>query len=64
MRYDPATRVLSLSFTRSPKEHVDVMFETGRRMMTSADPRSAWTGFGIAVGAHAGYDVLVGVTIT
>lgn len=53
MRYDPATRVLSLSFTRDPKEHADVMFETGRRMMTSSDPVSAWTGFGIAIGFGA-----------
>ena len=37
MRYDPATRILSLSFTRRPGEHVDVMLETGRRMVTGPD---------------------------
>ena len=53
MRYDPATRVLSLSFIRDPKEHIDVMLETGRRMATSTDPVSAWAGFGVAIGFGA-----------
>lgn len=53
MRYDPATRILSLSFTRRPGEHVDVMLETGRRMVTGPDPLSAWTGFGMAIGFGA-----------
>jgi len=41
MRYDLSTRVLSLSFKRKPAEHVEVMLETGRRMMASLDPLSA-----------------------
>lgn len=53
MRYDPATRLLSLSFTRDPGEHADVMLELGRRMTTSADPLSPWTGLGIALGFGA-----------
>lgn len=53
MRYDSADRILSLSFTRDPAEHADVMIEAGRRMMTSTDPISAWTGFGVAIGFGA-----------
>ena len=59
MGYDPATRILSLSFTRDPKEHADVMFETGRRMMTSTDPLSAWAGFGVAIG----FGAIVGIVM-
>jgi hypothetical protein len=53
MAYDPATRILSLSFARDPSEQADVMLEAGRRMMTSTEPLSAWTGFGIAIGFGA-----------
>jgi hypothetical protein len=59
MRYDPATRVLSLSFTRDPVEHADVMLEAGRRMTTSTDPVSAWTGLGVAVG----FGAIVGIVM-
>jgi hypothetical protein len=59
MRYDPATRVLSLSFTRDPEEHADVMLDTGRRMMTSTDPASAWTAFGMAIG----FGAIVGIVM-
>lgn len=50
MRYDPADRVLSLSFARDREEHADVMLETSRRMTTTTDPVSAWTGFGMVIG--------------
>lgn len=56
MRYDPGTRVLSLSFARDPEEHTDVMLEAGRRMMSQADTVRPGTailvaiGFGVAVG--------------
>lgn len=53
MRYDPADRVLSLSFTRNPQEHADVMIESGRRMLTSTEPAYAWGGFGVAIGFGA-----------
>jgi hypothetical protein len=53
MRYDPASRILSLSFTRNPGEHADVMLDMGRRMTTAADPLSAWAGFGLAIGFGA-----------
>lgn len=59
MRYDPADRILSLSFTRDPAEHADVMIEAGRRMMTRTDPTSAWTGFGVAIG----FGAVVGVVM-
>lgn len=59
MRYDPSTRVLSLSFKRNPAEHVDVMLETGRRMMTNPDPLSAWAGFGMAIG----FGAVVGIVV-
>lgn len=59
MRYDPASRVMSLSFTRNPDEHVDVMLETGRRMMTSPDPVSAWAAFGVAIG----FGAIVGIVM-
>jgi hypothetical protein len=59
MRYDPSTRILSLSFKRSPGEHVDAMLETGRRMMTSPDPLSAWAGLGMAIA----FGALVGIVM-
>lgn len=59
MAYDPETRILSLSFTRDPGEHADAMLEMGRRMTTSADPISAWTGFGLAIG----FGAVVGVVM-
>lgn len=59
MAYDPATRVLSLSFARDPSEQADVMLEAGRRMTTSTEPMAAWTGFGIAIG----FGVLVGIVM-
>ena len=57
MPYDPATRVLSLSFTRDPEEHADVMLDAARRMVTETDPGLAWgrfIGFAIGLGATVG----------
>lgn len=59
MRYDPASRVLSLSFTRDPREHADVMLEMGRRLTTGTDPLSVWTGFGLAIG----FGAIVGIAM-
>lgn len=53
MRYDPADRVLSLSFTRDPREHADIMLDAGRRMMASTNPFSAWARLGMMVGFGA-----------
>jgi hypothetical protein len=57
MPYDPATRVLSLSYTRDPEEHADVMLGTARHMVTEADPGLAYgrfIGFAIGLGATVG----------
>ena len=59
MRYDPASRVMSLSFIRDTAEHTEVMIETGRRMMTGTEPIAAWTALGIALG----FGVIVGIVM-
>lgn len=59
MPYDPATRILSLSFIRDTDEHTDVMLETGRRMMTGTEPTSTWAALGIALG----FGVAVGIVM-
>lgn len=53
MRYDPADRILSLSFTRDPEEHTEVMLEAGRRMMTHADTIGPVTAVLVAIGFGA-----------
>jgi hypothetical protein len=54
MRHDPASRVLSLSFTRDPAEHADVMIAAGRRMFPvrrSSSLRWSWIRFSLAIAA-------------
>lgn len=60
MSYDPATRVLSLSFTRDPQEHADVMMDAARRMVTETDPGIAW---GRVIGVAMGFGVVVGIVM-
>ncbi|MBX9457472.1 MAG: hypothetical protein KL863_16480 [Rhizobium sp.] len=59
MRYDPADRILSLSFIRDPREHADMMLEAGRRMTTATNPFSAWAGVGVMVG----FGAIVGISM-
>ena len=53
MRYDPADRILSISFKRDSQEHADVMIEAGKRLIASDDPVSAWKPFVLVVGIGA-----------
>jgi hypothetical protein len=49
MRTDAQNRIMSLSFQRDPKEHAEVMFSAGRRLMTPARGSSVWPFFAIAI---------------
>lgn len=60
MPYDPATRVLSLSYTRDPEEHADVMLDAARRMVTETDPGLAW---GRVVGLAVGLGAAIGIVM-
>lgn len=59
MRYDPTTRLMTLSFVRDPAEHAGILMEVGKRLVTSTKRISAWVPFfgAIAVG------VVVGITM-
>lgn len=59
MRYDPADRVLSLSFAREPEEHADVILEAGRRMLAGPGSGSPWRMFFVAIG----FGVVVGIAM-
>lgn len=59
MRYDPADRILSLSFAREPQEHADVMLEAWRRMLAGPGSGSPWRSFFMAVG----FGVVVGIAM-
>lgn len=59
MRYDPATRIMTLSFIRSPEEHADVMMEAGKRLLRKTDAVSPWTPFFVTIGVGA----VVGITM-
>lgn len=56
MRYDPADRILSLSFSRDPEEHASAMIEAGRKLAAPTGRVSPWgpfflmIGIGVAIG--------------
>lgn len=42
VRYEAVNRIISVSFERAPKEHVDVVLSANRRFMATARPRYTW----------------------
>jgi hypothetical protein len=59
MRYDPASRIMTVSFPRDPEEHADVMLEAGKRFVASTNPGPAWMPFFILIG----FGAIVGIVM-
>jgi len=53
MRYDPATRIMTVSFVRNREEHADVMLEAGKRFVAKPNPGPAWMPFFVMIGFGA-----------